>query len=42
MGARKEVFITATSADLGSYRQAGKEAVLKENIKIRVLVRPPN
>src|SRR5271166_6459442 len=28
MGARKEVFISATSADLGSYRQVAKEAVL--------------
>ena len=42
MGARKEVFISPTSADLGSYRQAAKEAVLTESIKIRVLVRPPN
>jgi hypothetical protein len=28
MGTRKEVFISATSADLGSYRQVAKEAVL--------------
>jgi hypothetical protein len=28
MGARKEVFISATSADLCSYRQVAKEAVL--------------
>jgi hypothetical protein len=28
MGARKEVFISATSADLASYRQVAKEAVL--------------
>jgi hypothetical protein len=28
MGARKEVFISATSADLGTYRQVAKEAVL--------------
>ena len=28
MAARKEVFISATSADLGSYRQVVKEALL--------------
>jgi len=28
MGARKEVFISATSADLGSYRQVVKDALL--------------
>jgi hypothetical protein len=28
MATRKEVFISATSADLGSYRQVAKEAVL--------------
>jgi hypothetical protein len=28
MGTRKEVFISETSADLGSYRQVAKEAVL--------------
>jgi hypothetical protein len=28
MGLRKEVFISGTSADLGSYRQVAKEAVL--------------
>jgi hypothetical protein len=28
MGLRAEVFVSATSADLGSYRQVAKEAVL--------------
>ena len=28
MAARKEVFISATSADLGSYRQVVKDALL--------------